>query len=415
LFEITAPLLLMKLKSFLILGVLGCFCVVTQYCFAQTANHFKPQPELLAAIQKNFNEAGIQYKLMAKQLDSNQFPKTYKESTGKLETSNSGWWCSGFYPGTLLLLYEQSLDQQLLTEADRIMKVLSKEQYNTHTHDLGFMMYTSFGNANRIDPQPEYKQILINSAKSLSTRFNPTVGCIKSWDSKPSDFLVIIDNMMNLELLFWATKETGDSSFYKIAATHANTTMKNHYRPDYSSYHVLNYDAQTGAVKEKKTAQGYANESAWARGQVWGLYGFTVMYRETKDKKYLEQAEHIAHFILTNANLPIDKIPYWDFNDPKIPNVLRDASAGAIMASALLELCRYADKKDAATYFNTAQSILKTLSSDVYKAAPGTNGGFILKHSVGHLPQKSEVDVPLTYADYYFVEAMKRYKDFAAK
>jgi len=296
-----------------------------------------------------------------------------------------------------------------------MMKVLSKEQYNTHTHDLGFMMYTSFGNANRIAPQPGYKQILLNSAKSLSTRFNPTVGCIKSWDSKPSDFLVIIDNMMNLELLFWATRATGDSSFYKIAVTHANTTMKNHYRPDYSSYHVLNYDAQTGAVKEKKTAQGYANESAWARGQVWGLYGFTVMYRETKDKKYLEQAEHIAHFILANTNLPADKIPYWDFNDPKIPNVLRDASAGAIMASALLELCRYADKKAAATYFTTAQSILKTLSSDTYKARPGTNGGFLLKHSVGHLPGKSEVDVPLTYADYYFVEAMKRYKDFASK
>jgi len=405
----------MKLKSFLILAISVHLTIVAQCCFAQTANHFKPEPELLATIQKNFSDARVQYEFMAKQLDTDQFPKTYKESTGKLETSNSGWWCSGFYPGTLLLLYEQSHDQRLLTEADRMMKVLSKEQYNTHTHDLGFMMYTSFGNANRIAPQPGYKQILLNSAKSLSTRFNPTVGCIKSWDSKPSDFLVIIDNMMNLELLFWATRATGDSSFYKIAVTHANTTMKNHYRPDYSSYHVLNYDAQTGAVKEKKTAQGYANESAWARGQVWGLYGFTVMYRETKDKKYLEQAEHIAHFILANTNLPADKIPYWDFNDPKIPNVLRDASAGAIMASALLELCRYADKKAAATYFTTAQSILKTLSSDTYKARPGTNGGFLLKHSVGHLPGKSEVDVPLTYADYYFVEAMKRYKDFASK
>jgi len=277
------------------------------------------------------------------------------------------------------------------------------------------MMYNSFGNASRIEPKPEFKQILINSAKSLATRFNPKVGCIKSWESKPSDYLVIIDNMMNLELLFWATRETGDSSYYKIAVTHANTTMKNHYRADYSSYHVVNYNPQTGEVQQKKTAQGYSDESAWARGQVWGLYGFTVMYRETKDKKYLEQAEHIAHFILTNPNLPTDKIPYWDFSDPGIPNVLRDASAGAIMASALLELCRYADKKNALEYFNTAQGLIKTLSSTTYKAAPGTNGGFILQHSVGNLPQKSEVDVPLSYADYYFIEAMKRYQQFAQK
>jgi len=350
---------------------------------------------------------------MAGKLAPGQFPRNYDPAKDKFETSNSGWWCSGFYSGTLLEIYEQNHDKALLNEAKRSLDSLAKEQYNTHTHDLGFMMYNSFDNANRLAPNAQYRQILLNSAKSLSTRFNPKVGCIKSWESKPSDFLVIIDNMMNLELLFWATKETGDSSFYKIAVTHANTTMKNHYRPDYSSYHVVNYNPETGAVQQKKTAQGYSNESAWARGQVWGLYGFTVMYRETHDKKYLEQAVHIANFILNNPNLPADKIPYWDFNAPNIPHALRDASAGSIMASALLELCRYADKNDGITFFNTAQSIIKTLSSPEYMAAPGTNGGFILKHSVGHLPGKSEVDVALTYADYYFVEAMKRYKGFA--
>jgi len=402
-------------KQLLIFAVSAGLIILNQYGFAQNVDYLKPQQQLINTIQNNFTTAAIQYEFLKRQLDSGQFPKSYNAATRKLETSNSGWWCSGFYPGTLLLLYEQNHSPVVLAEAARMMAVLAKEQYNIHTHDLGFMMYTSFGNANRIAPSGEDKQILINSAKSLATRFNPKVGCIKSWDSKPSDFLVIIDNMMNLELLFWATKETGDSSFYKIAVTHANTTMKNHYRPDYSSYHVINYNPETGEVQQKKTAQGYANESAWARGQVWGLYGFTVMYRETKDKKYLEQAEHIAHFILTNPNLPADKIPYWDFNDPGIPNVLRDASAGAIMASALLELCRYADKNDAVDYFNTAQTILKTLSSNTYKAVLGTNGGFILKHSVGNLPSKSEVDVPLTYADYYFVEAMKRYTQFAAK
>ena len=405
----------MKVKYLLILIITLNFAGFEQKCFSQPVPYLKPQAQLLGTIKQNFDDAIAQYKFMAGKLAPGQFPKTYNPAADKFVTSNSGWWCSGFYTGTLLNLYEQQHDAALLTEANRSMDSLAKEQYNTHTHDLGFMMYCSFGNANRVESKPEYKQILINSARSLSTRFNPKVGCIKSWDSKPSDFLVIIDNMMNLELLFWATKETGDSSFYKIAITHANTTMKNHYRPDYSSYHVVNYNAQAGEVQQRKTAQGYADESAWARGQVWGLYGFTVMYRETKDKKYLEQAQHIAKFILGHPNLPADKIPYWDFNAPNIPDALRDASAGAIMASALLELCRYADKKDGINYFNTAQAILKTLSTPAYKAEAGTNGGFILKHSVGHLPQKSEVDVPLTYADYYFVEAMKRYKQFSTK
>ena len=403
----------MKTRHLIIAILIICVYGINNVCLGQSVSYLKPKTQLLHIIRQNVKDAGSQYKLLTNQLAPGRFPKNFNPATNKLETSNSAWWCSGFYAGTLLNLYELNHDDALLAAAKRSMDSLAKEQYNTHTHDLGFMMYTSFGNANKLRPNPEYRRILINSAKSLSTRFNPKVGCIKSWDSKPSDFLVIIDNMMNLELLFWATRETGDSSFYKIAVAHANTTLKNHYRPDYSSYHVINYNPETGAVQQKKTAQGFADESAWARGQVWGLYGFTVMYRETKDKKYLEQAKHIAEFILNNPNLPADKIPYWDFNAPNIPNALRDASAGAIMASALLELCRYADKKDGIKYFNTAQSIIKTLSSPNYKAAPGTNGGFILKHSVGHFPQKSEVDVAISYADYYFVEAMKRYTQFA--
>jgi rhamnogalacturonyl hydrolase YesR len=192
--------------------------------------------------------------------------------------------------------------------------------------------------------------------------------------------------------------------------THANTTLKNHFRPDNSSYHVLNYNAETGAVQEKKTAQGYSNESAWARGQAWGLYGFIETYRETKDKKYLEQAGKIADFLLNHPNLPADKIPYWDFNAPDIPNALRDASAGAIMASALLELSTYADTQKSRIYFAAAETMLQHLSNAPYRAPQGGNGGFIIQHCVGHLPNKSEVDVPLTYADYYYIEALERYK-----
>ena len=369
-----------------------------------------PKKDLLQTIDQNFSDGAAQYKMMMKRLPANRFPKTYYAQNDSFETSGSGWWCSGFYPGTLLYLYEQTRDQSLLNEAERILKVLEKEKNNTTTHDLGFMMFCSFGNAVNIASKPEYRDILLTSARSLSTRFNPKVGCIKSWDSKPSDFLVIIDNMMNLELLFWATRISGDSSFYKIAVTHANTTMKNHFRADHSSYHVVNYDPETGAVKQKRTAQGAADESAWARGQAWGLYGFTVMYRETRDRKYLDQANLIAQFILHHPNLSADKIPYWDFNAPGIPDALRDASAAAIISSALIELSRYVEGATKREYISVAETILKNLSAALYKAAIGTNGGFILQHCVGHLPNKTEVDVPLTYADYYFVEAMKRYK-----
>jgi len=218
---------------------------------------------------------------------------------------------------------------------------------------------------------------------------------------------------MNLELLNWATRESGDKQFAQIARTHANTTMKNHFRPDYSSYHVVDYDPATGAVNERKTHQGLADSSAWSRGQAWGLYGYTLMYRDTKDKAYLEQARHIADFILNNPHMPVDLVPYWDYDAPDIPNALRDVSAASVAASALLELSRYTGKADGKRYWNAAEKMLTSLCSPAYLAKEGENNDFILMHSVGHLPNKSEVDVPLTYADYYFVEALLRYKQWA--
>lgn len=401
-------------KCILWLSSLSAVLLITGIaCSTQKKAGIITDKALLKIIEQEFIDAGAQYKILMKDLPADKFPKTYFPTTGKYEYSGSGWWCSGFYPGTLLYLYEQTKDRDLYNEALRILGPLKKEQYNKTTHDLGFMMFCSFGNAAHIQSKPEYKDILINSAKSLSTRFNPRIGCIKSWDSKETkpEFLVIIDNMMNLELLFWATQVTGDSSYYKIAVTHANTTIKNHFRPDYSSWHVINYDPETGDVQQKRTAQGAADESAWARGQAWGLYGFTVMYRATKDPQYLNQANHIAHFILSHPNLPVDKVPYWDFNAPGIPNALRDASAAAIMASALLELQQYVDAAKAKEYVDVAGTMLRSLSSPAYKAKPGTNGGFLIEHCVGHMPQKTEIDVPLTYADYYYIEALKRYKE----
>ncbi|MDI9874185.1 glycoside hydrolase family 88 protein [Flectobacillus rivi] len=397
------------IKNYSLLLFLCCLLGFTS--MAQKASQAISRPLLLKQFKQNFSDAQKQYQFLAQHLPAGKFPKTYFPNTDRYEFSNSDWWCSGFYPGSLLYIYEQTKDQATYQEAERILKDLEKEKYNTTTHDLGFMMFCSFGNANLIAPKPAYKEILLTSAKSLATRFNPKVGCIKSWDSKPDDFLVIIDNMMNLELLFWATEVTGDSTYYKIAVTHANTTMKHHFRPDYSSYHVINYDANTGEVKQKKTAQGFANESAWARGQAWGLYGYTVMYRVTKNPIYLDQANKIANFYLNNPNLPADKIPFWDFNAPNQPEALRDASAASVVASALLELQGYVKAPLAKTYVSSAEKMLWSLSNSPYKAAYGKNGGFLIKHCVGHIPQNTEVDVPLTYADYYFLEAMKRYQE----
>jgi unsaturated chondroitin disaccharide hydrolase len=387
------------------------FLLITANTFAQ-----KAQTPLLKVIDSALQKAADQYKYMAANIAPTVLPRNYNPLTKKLETSNSSWWCSGFYPGTLNYLYENSHDNALWVEATRTEKLLEKEQFNKGTHDLGFMMFCSFGNANRLMPTKEYQEILMNSAKSLSTRFNPAVGCIQSWGATAKwKFPVIIDNMMNLELLFWATKHSGDSSFYRIAVTHANTTMKNHYRPDFSSWHVVDYDPTTGNVNVKQTAQGYADYSAWARGQSWGLYGYVVMYRATKDPKYLQQANKIANYLLTHPNLPADKIPFWDYNSPEIPATYRDASAASIMASALLELSKYVDAKKSQSYVGIAEKVIRELSTRAYTAPIGENGGFILKHSTGHLPGNSEVDVALTYADYYYVEAMMRYKTMKGK
>ena len=404
-----------KLKIYMTKLLAKCLCgaFLLYSCASQQNSEAEVDADLLRTADQNLQDAARQYKVLKENLPPGRFPRTYLADSETFVTSGSEWWTSGFYPGTLFYLYEETGDTALYQEGLRILELLKKEQYNTTTHDLGFMMFDSYGHANRINPKPEYKEVLINSARSLASRFDPEVGAIRSWDSDSSDFIVIIDNMMNLELLFWATEVTGDSSFYNIAVTHANTTTKNHFRDDYSTYHVINYDPLTGKVQEKKTAQGYSDASAWARGQAWGLYGYTETYRKTKDPQYLRQAQNIADFILSHPNLPADKVPYWDFNAPDIPTAYRDASAASIMAAALLELSQYTEGEKGQTYFNAAETMLRTLSGPEYKAEIGTNGGFILKHGVGHLPENSEVDVPLTYGDYYFVEALVRYKKLA--
>ena len=337
-------------------------------------------------------------------------PRTLDKGELKLVPSKD--WTSGFLPGELWFLYEYTGKPEWKSAAETYTANIENEKWNGGTHDMGFKVYCSFGTGYRLTKDPHYKEVIIQAAKTLSTRFNPKIGSLKSWDNRSKwGFPVIIDNMMNLELLFAATRLTGDSSFYKIAVTHARTAMKNHFRKDYSSYHVVDYDTVTGQVASRVTHQGYADESAWTRGQAWGLYGYTMCYRETKNKAFLEQADHIAAFILHNPNMPADMVPYWDFNAPNIPNEPRDASAAAVMASGLYELSGYS--KNGAAYRQAADKILQSLTKS-YRSPIGENHGFILLHSTGSKPSDSEVDVPLSYADYYYLEALLRYKKLSA-
>jgi rhamnogalacturonyl hydrolase YesR len=376
----------------------ACLVLISGLCSAQSID-----------TKKVFQDAGKQMELMETNViakkDSGVSPRTIVN--GELKMVSSRDWTSGFYPGILWYLYQYSQNAKWRTDAQIATRNIEREKTNGGTHDMGFKIYCSFGNGYRITRDEDYKKVIIQSARTLITRFNKTAGVIRSWDHHKEvwAYPVIIDNMMNLELLFAATQLTGDSVFYKVAVAHANTTMKNHFRPDGSCYHVVDYDTATGNVIKKNTHQGYADESAWSRGQAWAVYGYTMCYRFTKDKRYLQQAEKTAAFMLNHPHMPKDGVPYWDYDAPNMPNEERDASAAAVLSSALFELTNYSS--NGKQLLQKANLILSSLVNQ-YRAPIGSNFGFILLHSTGAKPGKSEVDVPLIYADYYFLEALLR-------
>jgi rhamnogalacturonyl hydrolase YesR len=367
-------------------------------------------------ISENVKFADDQYTLQTKLIEESGKvlnPKTIVN--GKIRYISPDEWTSGFFPGSMWYLYELTDDPKWREFGIKYTEALDSVKYLTWHHDVGFMIGCSFGNALRLSGNAEYKDVIVQAARSLSTRFRPVAGILQSWDvdkgwqsERGWECPVIIDNMMNLELLFDATKYTGDSSFYHIAVSHADKTIENQFRPDYSTWHVIDYSMADGSVRNKHTAQGYAHGSTWARGQAWAIYGFTATYRETGNPKYLEQADKAFEFVANHPNMPEDGVPYWDFNAPGIPDALRDASSAAIMASALYELSRYSKP---AYYRDWADKMMTSLASSSYRAGLGENGNFILKHSVGSIPHNSEVDVPLNYADYYFLESLKRKRD----
>ncbi len=371
-----------------------------------SCNKQESMQELTARV---FNVAEQQYQAMDTRLTDTTLPRTINPDS-TFRPSNIYWWCSGFYPGSLWYIYEYTHNDAMKLLAEKNTLKLDSIQYVTNDHDVGFQLNCSYGNAYRLTGNEAYLQVLCQGAKSLATRFNSATGTTRSWDFLRDNwrFPVIIDNMMNLELLMFASKSLADDSLAYVARTHANTTMKNHFREDYTSFHLVDYDPETGEVRGKQTVQGYADNSAWGRGQAWALYGFTMMFRMTGDSSYLTQAENIAAMLL--QRLPADGMPYWDFDAPN-GEKFRDASAGAIMASAFVELSGFAtEAANKQAYLAMAEKQLRTLASPVYLAEPGTNCDFILKHSVGNIPEKSEVDVPLSYADYYFLEALLRYQ-----
>ena len=349
-------------------------------------------------------DSGIDYTMMPRNIMADEQHWNCRKAT-KEE------WCAGFWPGVLWYDYEYTKDKQVLEEAENFthsLKFLS--HIPAYDHDLGFLVFCIYGNGYRLTKNPAYKQVILDTADTLATLFNPIVGTILSWprEVEPRNWPhnTIMDNMINLEMLFWAAKNGGNPYLYDIAVSHADKTMKSQFRPDYTSYHVAVYDTITGNLIKGVTHQGYADSTMWARGQAWAIYGYTVVYRETKDPKYLDFAQKVTDVYLDR--LPEDKVPYWDFDDPSIPNAPRDASAGAVVASALLELSTYLPNGTGKRYKDAAIEMLTSLSSDSYQS--GESKPSFLLHSVGHWPNHSEIDASIIYADYYYIEALLRLK-----
>ncbi|WP_438481770.1 glycoside hydrolase family 88 protein [Oleiharenicola lentus] len=364
---------------------------------------------LATLVDEQFAFAAKQYTGLIARMSDDPALQPRNFVNGKVTMSNLEWWTSGFFPGALWLVFEHTRDPQMKVAAEKFTARMEPIKNFYGHHDVGFMMYCSYGQGQRLAPNAAYRDILIQSARSLSKRYLPGAGVIKSWDDQakwPNP--VIIDNMMNLELLWYAADQTGEKTFREIAFRHADQTLAHHFRADHSSFHVVDYDPATGRALRKETHQGFADSSAWARGQAWGLYGFTDMYYLSKEPRYLEQACKIADFIANHPRLPADGIPYWDFDATNIPDALRDASAGAIISSALFRLSSLVTGERAQRYRALAEKQLRALSSHAYRAGLDENGNFLLMHSVGNMPIKSEIDVPIVYADYYFLEALAR-------
>jgi len=391
----------LHLKSVLVISLLSgfLFCGGRNDEGIEKLNISLIKKNLTEKINHSLNDLG----------ESSFYPRSVSEGE-KWKTAPIKNWTSGFFPGILWYMNELTNNDTFKTQAQKWTNGLSPIRDYTGSHDVGFIVFCSFGNGFRLTHRPEYKNILLQTANNLSKRYSSKVGCIKSWDNSKWGFPVIIDNMMNLELLFWASKNGGDENLYNIAFSHAVKTMENHFRPDGSTYHVVNYDSSNGNVLSRGTHQGFSDSSCWSRGQAWAIYGFTMAYRYSKDPKFLKTAQKAADYFI--SHLPKDKIPFWDFNATGDSNMIYDASAAAVASSALFELSLYGNNENLKNkYYENGLAILESLTSDKYFSDPSKSIGLI-NHAVGNKPANDEIDVSLIYGDYYFIEALVRYTKY---
>ena len=353
------------------------------------------------------------------ELSVGRYPSHTKPS-GRWAVTGPRAWTSGFLPGAMWLAYRHTRDPVWRRRAVRRQAMLAGQRLNTRTHDVGFVFLSSYVRAWALTRRPAYRRTALRAAGSLASRFNPRVGATRSWGRRGSRrFTVIIDNLMNLELLFWANRHGGRRAWSENAHRHALTTLRDHVRPDGSTYHVVDYDGATGHVLGKRTAQGAFAESTWSRGQAWAISGFATAYRYTRDARLLEAARRVARWWSTHV--PPGGVPFWDFDAPSLssarlgalaplqgePALARDSSAAAIAASGLLALARLdPDRVSARRFRDTARSTLRTLSSRRYLAR-GTRARSILLHGTGNHPG-GLADTGLIYGDYYFLEALSR-------
>jgi hypothetical protein len=358
-----------------------------------------------------FHFASAQLRHAAETLDPRAGYPRVTRPDGRWEQVPANQWTSGFFAGALWYLFRETRDPMWRALAERWTVGLEGVKTITTTHDLGFMLFNSFGHGYQLTGNTRYRDVVLHGCRSLATRYDPDVGAIKSWDTQHASdrrrawrFPVIVDNLMNLEMLFWCARNGGHASWSDAAKRHALTSVRAHLRPNGSTAHVALFDPATGALEGTTTWQGYADSSTWARGQAWAIHGLTTTYRWTRDERILTAARRAADFFV--SNLPSDAIPYWDFEHPGIPNTERDASAAAIAASGLLDLARWTDASSAERYRDAATRILGELASSYL--TEGTPSAAVLQHSVGQRPQNVEIDVGLIYADYYFVEALLR-------
>lgn len=415
--RITNKIMTMKIRRIL----LGMATVaISQISMAQKVQTAAQVPALDVDKQLQYCHKQVKRALAELQQKDGSFDYTMEPRNILKGDKQKGWncrkatpeeWCDGFWPGILWMDYQNTQDEAVRKAAEGYTESLKGIAYRPcYDHDIGFLMFCSYGKGYEVNHSQEYKNVILASADSLATLFNPIVGTILSWprEVKPRNWPhnTIMDNMINLEMLFWAAKNGGNPYLYDVAVSHADKTMKCQFRPDYTSYHVAVYDTITGNLIKGVTHQGYADSTMWARGQAWAIYGYTVVYRETKDPKYLDFAQKVTDVYL--ERLPEDKVPYWDFSAPGIPDAPRDASAAAVVASALLELSTYLPNGTGKRYKDAAIEMLASLNSDSYQS--GKSKPSFLLHSVGHWPAHSEIDASIIYADYYYIEALLRLK-----